>query len=484
MFSRIGRRTLINHVESAGKRGPRSLVTVLTGWYACTVFILVVIAASAFYLGLERALDVGNAELLRERIQVLRKLLRQGEAKRAELKWEVESEWEGLEEPKIYLRVLDERHNVLLESPGMDKLVPVEAFPAVVNLEMPGRSFRAAGPAGREFLASEVTARFGDTERWVIHAALDLTAEEALLGRQRYWLAMMLAAAALLSFVVGRQIAWRGIRPLRRVSEATRRIRSTTLKDRVPVAGLPSELASLADDFNSMLHRLEDSFARLSHFAGDTAHELRTPINNLQGEMELVLTRPRSPGEYRDVLAACLEECSNLTRILDRLQFIAMAERSDVQIGRERLNVAAELRTIVEFYEPVATEQGITLRNDCSGELWIEADRTLFRRSIVNLISNSVANTPAGGTISVAASQQGPATRIEVSDTGIGIPAEHLPHVFDRFYRVDPTRLNGMGCGLNIVKTIMDLHGGSAGISSEPGRGTRVTLTFPQVAHS
>jgi len=321
------------------------------------------------------------------------------------------------------------------------------------------------------------------SDRWIIQAAFDIQQEEALLNTYRHLLVIVLVVTALVSLGFARHITRTAMRPLAEIVQKTRRIQSSTLSERIHLPHLPAELASLADNFNSMLERLDESFVRLSRFSADIAHELRNPVNILRGEAEVALRKPRSAAEYRDVLVSSLEEYSQLSRIVDALLFIAQAETPGIQICRETIDVATEFRNISEFYEPIASEKRVTLAVGLDGELRMNVDPVLFRRAVGNLVSNAVAHTPSGETVVISAVQDDSATRVEVADTGIGIAPEHLPHVFDRFYRVERARVRGPGCvglGLSIVKVIMDLHQGSAEIASEPGRGTRVILVFPR----
>ena len=248
------------------------------------------------------------------------------------------------------------------------------------------------------------------------------------------------------------------------------------------MAGLPAELLALADTFNEMLDRLEESFGRLARFSTDIAHELRTPVNNLRGEVEVALGKPRGPEEYRDVLGSCLEECGRLARLIDSLLFLARAESPQAPVAREPLDVGRELATIRAFYEAAAAEAGVTLAVAAPDGVVAALDRTLFQRAVGNLVANALAHTPAGGSVTLRAAADGDRLRVEVADTGSGIAPEHLPHVFDRFYRADPARATAdgrVGLGLAIVKSIAELHGGTAAVVSTPGQGTRVTLRFP-----
>jgi two-component system heavy metal sensor histidine kinase CusS len=228
-----------------------------------------------------------------------------------------------------------------------------------------------------------------------------------------------------------------------------------------------------------MLHRLEDSFVRLSQFSADIAHELRTPIGNIRGEGEVALTRSRTADEYREVIESTIVECQHLGHIVDNLLFLARTEAAEGYLERTSFDGRAAIERIAAFHEPIAEEQNVTI--GCTGEARFEADEMLFGRAVHNLVENAIRHTPSGGSIEISIANRGAHSEVQVRDTGRGIASEHLPRVFDRFYRADSSRSSeGVGLGLALVKSIMDLHGGSAGIESTPGKGTTVTLSFPQ----
>jgi two-component system heavy metal sensor histidine kinase CusS len=275
------------------------------------------------------------------------------------------------------------------------------------------------------------------------------------------------------------------------MADTARHISSKNLRERILAEGYPFELASLASTFNQMLDRLEDSFERISRFSADIAHDLRTPVNNIRGEAEVALARARSAEEYRDVIESCLEEAVRLSDLIGDLLFLARAESPLTDLRRERVDVGELLGGVREYYEASAADGGVSLTATTANEPVIaELDRTLLQRAVGNLVSNALAHTPAGGTVelktsSEAAQGSNSAIRIEVSDSGVGIPAEALPRVFDRFFRVDSSRSQasgGTGLGLAIVQSIAVLHGGKVEIASQPGRGTRVTLHLPAAA--
>jgi two-component system heavy metal sensor histidine kinase CusS len=322
-----------------------------------------------------------------------------------------------------------------------------------------------------------------DSSPAVIQVAMDRGREMELRASYRQNLFLVLGTALVVCAVAGYRIARRGIRPIHQITDTADRIRPTNLGERIRPAGLPAELLRLAATFNRMLDRLEQSFARLSRFSADIAHELRTPVAGLRGEMEVALSQPRSPAEYREVIGSGLEECGRLAQLIDRLLFLARAEDPRTQITREPCDVGRELAAVREFYEPAAAEAGVRLAVAVDRLVHAELDRPLFQRAVGNLVANAVAHTPPGGAVTLSADADAAAARVAVADTGRGIPAADVPHVFDRFFRADPSRAsaNGsVGLGLAIVRGIVDLHGGTVELTSEVGRGTRVTLTFPR----
>jgi two-component system heavy metal sensor histidine kinase CusS len=326
--------------------------------------------------------------------------------------------------------------------------------------------------------------RSPDGDPSVVQVGTDRSHEFELLASYRRYLFSVLAAALVLCSVIGHQIARRGILPIRDITDTARRIRAANLTERLTAEGLPNELLALAETFNQMLERLEQSFTRISRFSADIAHELRTPLNNLLGEIEVALSRPRSADDYREALVSSVEECRRLARLIDNLLFLARAEAPKAVITRERLDLGAELTTVCNFYDAAANEAGVRLTVAAQGQAVAEVNRLLFQRAVNNLVSNALAHTPPGGSVTLAATGGETVGVVEVIDTGCGIAAAHLPHVFDRFYRADQARRSGegahVGLGLSLVKSIVELHGGTVDISSELGRGTKVTLRFPR----
>jgi two-component system, OmpR family, heavy metal sensor histidine kinase CusS len=470
----------------AGRHGaPWSLAARLTSWYIVSGFALVLIVTGSLYWALGNSLAQAEDEILLNKVHVLSNLLSARQPDETVIAQEI---GEDTNAPRrTYVRVLSAAGGVLRESPGMGAEIPPEAFASDPHPAMAdARGTTVRGPNGRPLrvLAMRLRDRgAGGMQGTVVQVAADVTSDERLLGRYRTDLAVVLGIALLACGAAGYQIVHAGLRPVRRIAQAAEDIRASTLDRRLKVSGLPSELRSLASTFNAMLQRLDESFSRLGQFTDDIAHELRTPINRVLIANEVALGQARTPDEYRDVLAANVDACGRLSQMVQSLLFLARSEGPQSRIERESIDVARELSAIREFYEPLANEAGLELWVRCDAGLTAQVDRSLLRRAIGNLITNSIAHTPPGSSIRIVARDAGASLSIEVVDTGQGIAAEHLPYVFDRFYRADPNRSTSeghLGLGLSIVKSIAALHAGSVEIESAVGVGTTVRLLLPR----
>jgi len=460
----------------------RTLAFRLSAAYSLAGLTLVILATASLYIVLRTELERSTELFLADKVNVLRTMLRERPDDEEALREEIQLESEARRYQRFYIRLVDDRGVPIMTTPGMaEKLDLAE----IASRTRAGRSIAMAGRNDRPFRVTSATVAVGmpPTHSDTVQIAVDISQEEELLARYRLWFWGILLATSFLFPLVGYRIARHGIRPVEEIAATARRITSTNLRERIGPEGYPSELASLAGTFNEMLERLEGSFERISRFSADIAHDLRTPVNNIRGEAEVALARSRTVDEYRDVLESSLEEAVRLSELIGNLLFLARAESPLTELHRENSNIGELLTTVRDYYEASATDAGISLLvNDGAEPLNAEIDRSLMLRAVSNLVSNAIAHTPPGGTVTLAAANEAAAIRIEVSDTGAGIPAEALPRVFDRFFRVDPSRSKtsgGTGLGLAIVQSILTLHGGSAEITSQLGRGTRVTLRMP-----
>ena len=381
-------------------------------------------------------------------------------------------------EPVVYwMRIIDPSGNVVTETPGMNLPLPPNIFaPPQTSIPL-SRSTKDYQRDGKLFSLATINETVNG-QPYLLQVAQDRSADERFRKQFGALLALALGLGFIASTLVAITVTKRGLRPLAEMRHALERVQPAHLSERIEPAQWPRELQPVVTAFDGMLDRLEDSFTRLSQFSADLAHELRTPIGNMLGETQVALTRERSSEEYRSTIESTAAECERLSGIIDNLLFLARAESAEQEIERSLFNGRAALEKIASFYQTAAEDRHLNI--ECSGEGQIFADPALFNRAVGNLIDNALRFTTDGGNIDVSIGTRDGHTEVFVRDTGSGIAPEHLPRVFDRFYRGDPSRSSaGTGLGLALVKSIADLHGGSARIESELGRGTTVILTFP-----
>ncbi|QEH34462.1 Sensor kinase CusS [Aquisphaera giovannonii] len=280
----------------------------------------------------------------------------------------------------------------------------------------------------------------------------------------------------------GYLLARQALAPVDRMVATADEITATRLDRRIEVANPDDELGRLARTLNGMIGRLERSFEEVRRFTADAAHELRTPLAILRNEAEVALRVPRDSEQYRDCLENMLEEIDHLARLSEALLLLF---RGDAGLGanrREPLEIHSVVEEIAEHIRVVATDHQQDLAVEACSPCRVTGNPEQLRRLVFNLLDNAVKFTPAGGRIEVRVGGAGGRVQIVVSDTGIGIAPEHLPRVFDRFYRVDSARsrrTGGNGLGLSICRSIVEAHQGTIELASEPGRGTVVTVNLP-----
>ena len=461
-----------------------SIARRLTLLYATLSFLMLALATAYLHWSLVKNLEQEDDAFLAHQIEEYRRLLHAGPNDERLLVYEIQTETAASHFITYYARLLDQQGHVLMEAPRMGEILPVASFPtAIATTEIPTRGTVWKSAAGESYLLMSALAQVnteGVSPR-ILHVALNVSNQEALIAGYRRKVLAVVALGILFSCAVGLFVARRGLQPLEDITRATDRITANQLHERIGQYDWPEELTSLARRFDQMLDRLEDSFSRLSRFSADLAHELRTPINNLRGEAGVALSQARTPEEYRHTLESSLEEYARLSRLIDILLFLARADGPMTSMGRTACDARKAIEVVRDFYEALAADRGIEVV--CGGEATLEADLVLFRQAISNLVANALNYTPRGGTVSINVRRQNDRiAEVNVTDTGFGIPAEHLPRIFDRFYRVDPARSqqpSPSGLGLAIVKSIMALHGGTVSVQSELGKGSTFSLRFP-----
>jgi two-component system heavy metal sensor histidine kinase CusS len=356
-------------------------------------------------------------------------------------------------------------------------MLPIEIFPAPLEPAF-ALSKRKDYRTGAKLFSLLAFKENSAGETYTLQMAQDRSSDEQVEKNFAVLFVAVLSGGVFASALIAIIVTRRGLQPLRQLTQALGRIGPEQLKERIGATGWPHELQPLAIAFDDMLTRLDDSFTRLSQFSADLAHELRTPIANMLGEAQVALTRDRSAGEFRETIESTAAECERLSRIVDNLLFVARVDAAREPISRKWFDARRAAEKIAAFYQTVADDHHVAI--SCSGGGQIYADPDLFDRAVGNLLDNALRFTPRNGAIQIVLSKQHGDFEVAVSDNGSGIAPEHLSRVFDRFYRAESSRgSDGAGLGLALVKSIVELHGGSATIQSKLGEGTTVKLTFP-----
>lgn len=297
----------------------------------------------------------------------------------------------------------------------------------------------------------------------------------------------LLISAALISLLIIAIVlfaVYQGHAPLRRVSAKIRNISSANLDVRLSPAAVPIELEQLVMSFNHMIERIEDVFTRQSHFSADIAHEIRTPITNLITQTEIALSQSRSTQELEDILYSNLEEFHRMAKMVSDMLFLAQADNNQLIPENVLIDLQQEVGKVFDFFEAWAEEQGVSLKLLGHAQL-LYGDPLMIRRVINNLLSNAIRYTPRGQTVTLTLSNDASHVTLEVANPGNPIPPAHLSHLFDRFYRVDPSRQRkseGSGIGLAIVKSIIKAHQGSVDVTSDE-TATRFIIRLPLGNH-
>ncbi|MBB4866696.1 two-component system heavy metal sensor histidine kinase CusS [Pseudomonas nitritireducens] len=343
-----------------------------------------------------------------------------------------------------------------------------------------GRAFAWTAPDGRRLLTERSLIRLRDGNTLRVFLTLDRRDDDALLGAflRSAWLAV--PPLLLLIALGARLVAKRGLQPLRQFGQVASRVTAQDLSHRIPLQDLPRELGKAARALNLMLHRLDGGVQQLTQFSDDIAHELRSPIGNLLGKAQVTLSRPREKAEYEAVLAASTEELERVGQIVCDMLFLAQVSHPRALLPQEPVRLEEEAEKVAELFAFSAEEK--SLRIVIEGHGMVVGDRLMIQRAISNLLSNAIRHTPESERIKVQVSDDGAAVTLQVHNPGAGIAAEHLPHLFERFYRVDKGRSRaqgGTGLGLAIVRSIMELHLGAASAQSSEEGPTRFLLKFP-----
>ena len=453
----------------------------LTIWYVA-VFGLLLAGFSIFiYVVLSRTLHAGLDQSLSHSTEVI-----DGEF-RSEVEEHQGSAASGasdtlteLQLPGIYAAIFD-REQVLASNFDRDQ------FSATALISHPPSpeqtTFHTVQGYGAEGARVAVlSVRVGDNE-YLIAAAEPLHGLVEQLESIRRIMYLGFPATLLVAGIGGFILAKKSLAPVVAMSTQAEHISARNLHERLTIENKSDELGHLARVFNDLLSRLDGSFQSMREFIADASHELRTPLSIIRGEADVVLSQERNASEYQDALTIIQDEAKRLSHIVDDMMALARADAGQRRLRSEEFYLNDLVEECCKAATVLTLRDGVSLKLKPTADIAFRGDEDLLRRMLLNLLDNAIKYTPSGGSVSVELALEPSQIKIIVSDTGIGIPAEHAPHVFERFYRIDKARSRaegGSGLGLAIAKWVAEAHRGYIDLTSNPGHGSTFTVSLPR----
>jgi two-component system, OmpR family, heavy metal sensor histidine kinase CusS len=462
--------TFLKNVKSI-LAGTNSIASQLTLLYTLATFITISIISLFLYWGMVHILYNADRQFVSDEIKIITSILQTKPNNMAALNQEIIGIPHSLQTSvyKYYITVLDQNKKNIAATPG---------FHFMLN-DKEQEQWRTINNHHYFLMQAKVNSLHGF--RGSVQVALDVNYQQKIINKYRYNVLLALFVGALFSILLGYLLSKRGMRRLYALTETTKRITANALKERVSDKSLPHELNELTNAYNQMLDRIETGVARLIGFANDLAHELRTPITNLIGEIEIVLGASCSIEHYQRVMESNLEELNYIQQMIENLLFLARAENPQFEVTKELLSINDEIASILRYYQAIADDKKIKVI--IQGDAQLLANKIMFQRLISNILSNAFKYSTDDTTIEINTLLISDKVQIIIKDQGIGIAPEHLPYLFERFYRVDVSRTSNtksLGLGLAIVKSIVDLHEGQINIVSKEALGTSIIIYLPK----
>jgi heavy metal sensor kinase len=378
----------------------------------------------------------------------------------------------------------DERGGIqiseIYESLGRD--TPMRIAP-VLNSKQPHWEVRKTAKGVPYLIRSGVIYDEDDRKPFFVAIGRSLVDNQHILGQFTLTWIAIIPAVILTGCLLGWFLAARALTPVLEVAQAAQRISGSNLSLRIPTRGAGDELDYLIATFNRMIQRLENSFNQMRQFSTDVSHELRTPITAIRGQLEVALFTASTVEQYREAMLNALQDTERLSQIVRALLLLSQAESGQLALQKTRLDLSKLVADVVDQFQIPYEEARVRLTASLPPECPAEVDRIQIERMVSNLLSNALKFTPAGGEVRVSLENDAGSVELRVEDTGCGIATAHLPHIFDRFYRVPghdasgPER--GLGLGLSFVAWIVKAHGGAVRVESTPGKGSNFIVSLP-----
>jgi heavy metal sensor kinase len=381
-----------------------------------------------------------------------------------------------------FIRITRPDGGVLYASGRTTSFDPSGLHPLAVNTVHGDLVQKVVLDDGSRLLVTVKVFQSSEGHRFLIESGGPMAPIETILSHLFFSLLIGVPLLGLVAVGGGLFLVSRALAPVVQIARSAEHITLHNLNERLPLTNTGDELEHLSLALNRMIVRLNEAFEQNRRFLADASHELRTPLAALRGEMESVVEQARALPELRDRAGSALEEVDRLAKIVDALFAISRLDAGESQQEWERFDLAPLAASTTEQMSLLAEDKGIAVACNVQGKVSVDGDRARIKQVVVNLLDNAIKYTPPGGTINLNVHARGAKAVLEVVDTGMGIPASALPHIFERFYRVDQARsrdAGGAGLGLAIVKSICAAHGGKVEVESAEGKGSQFTVELP-----
>lgn len=465
----------------------RSLKFQLLVWYAGLLLAGFVLIGVTTYLALRSSLVAAlNENQLRRARQISQLLVEQLQRKNeSHLGQEIEARYApGLNDR--FVRITRRDGAVLYLSPTpKDQSFDPAALPPAFWSAQPESSREAALLGNRKMWLSAHRLQAPDGASYLIETGAPMDEVQADLRKWLMFLLGVLPVVAAMALGGGFILVKRALLPVDEIAASAERISSANLSERLPVAQTGDELQRLTVALNHMIERLDSAFQYSRRFVADASHELRTPLTILRGELESLVQESGLSAEWHDRLGSALEEVERLTNIVEGLFAISRLDAGEAAAEWVKFDLAALAASTADQMTLLAEDKSISVTCKAAQNVWVEGDRARLKQMVVNLLDNAIKYTDRGGTVALTVGVRDRKAVLEVTDTGIGIPPEALPRVFERFFRVDKARSReqgGAGLGLSIVKSICTAHQGRVEATSSPGQGSCFRVELPLVS--
>jgi heavy metal sensor kinase len=454
-------------------------------WYSLTLLVVTTIIFASFFIVTRQTLYRQVDQELTSHVVKLTDIATRNVQNMHEILLRQDLFKEFSEIPGMLVVILDQNGNVLSSSlqngPGKETYAGI--FSEVKGASTHVFANQAVESANMRFVADPVYDN--DTFIGAVMVAHPIDVIQKSLNSLISSLFIIFGVLMIPAILGGYVLAGQIMRPIAAMSDKMERVTSEHLNERVTNPQTGDELEKLAVSFNRLLERLQASFARERQFIGDVAHELKTPVSTLRGEVELTLSKTRSVQEYKEAFAETLTDINRLSTLIKNILDLAWLNADSAVVGQQKVDLSGVVKELLDIAKKLAVQQQIKFTSNVDPNIVVQGSEDKLSRAILNLIDNAIKYTPEGKAVAVTLQKKGELAVLQIVDTGIGIPTQDLPHVFDRFYRGSKAvKTLGSGLGLAISQGIIKAHHGEIQIKSQVAKGTQVTITLPLMSKS